>query len=142
MSRGHEIPWTEQDVTEATRLWRDGLSARLIGKALNRTKNSIVGKVKRLGLTGRANPVAHMYGPPPPRPVRALPVALPVLFFPEPIEAPQQTVLTLTGRCLWPLWASDVRPSHEYCGDRRASGSYCTTHARRAYLPRRYRVEA
>ncbi len=31
--------------------------------------------------------------------------------------------------CLWPMWPHAARPSHEYCGHRRAIGSsYCEEH--------------
>ncbi len=35
--------------------------------------------------------------------------------------------------CLWPMWPHDARPTHEYCGVRRApDSSYCAEHQRRS----------
>ena len=34
-----------------------------------------------------------------------------------------------SGGCLWPMWPDGERPTHEYCGDARAScGTYCEDH--------------
>ena len=31
--------------------------------------------------------------------------------------------------CLWPMWSHGVRPTHEYCGDKRShDSSYCEKH--------------
>ena len=48
--------WTEDRVQTLTRLWRDGLSASQIARALagGVTRNAVIGKVHRLGLSGRA----------------------------------------------------------------------------------------
>ena len=36
---------------------------------------------------------------------------------------------TLARGCKWPMWPHDSRPTHEYCGARRASNSsYCDKH--------------
>ena len=33
--------------------------------------------------------------------------------------------------CLWPMWAHDARPNHEYCGKHRTEdSSYCEAHRR------------
>lgn len=50
--------WTNDRVQTLTRLWRDGLSASQIARALagGVSRNAVIGKVHRLGLNGRANP--------------------------------------------------------------------------------------
>jgi len=47
--------WTDERVETLKRLWLDGLSASQIAKQLGGvTRNAVIGKVHRLGLSGRA----------------------------------------------------------------------------------------
>ncbi|HEY9218643.1 MAG TPA: GcrA family cell cycle regulator, partial [Phenylobacterium sp.] len=49
--------WTEERVEILKKLWQDGLSASQIAKQLGGvTRNAVIGKVHRLGLSGRAAP--------------------------------------------------------------------------------------
>src|SRR5204863_2873937 len=49
--------WTDERVELLKRLWQDGLSASQIAKQLGGvTRNAVIGKVHRLGLSGRAAP--------------------------------------------------------------------------------------
>ena len=51
------MAWTEDRVATLTKLWADGLSASQIAKQLGGvTRNAVIGKVHRLGLSGRAKP--------------------------------------------------------------------------------------
>lgn len=51
------MAWTEDRVATLTKLWGDGLSASQIAKQLGGvTRNAVIGKVHRLGLSGRAKP--------------------------------------------------------------------------------------
>lgn len=60
--------WTEERVELLKKLWNDGLSAsQIAGELGNVTRNAVIGKVHRLGLSGRAkNPAASSA----PRPAR------------------------------------------------------------------------
>ncbi len=51
------MAWTDQMVEDLKRMWKEGLTTGEIGKRLNVSKNSIVGKVHRLGLSGRPPPI-------------------------------------------------------------------------------------
>ncbi len=51
------MAWTEQMVEDLRTMWKQGMTTAEIGKKLNVTKNSIVGKVHRLGLSGRPSPI-------------------------------------------------------------------------------------
>lgn len=47
--------WTDDRVATLTKLWADGLSASQIANELGEvTRNAVIGKVHRLGLSGRA----------------------------------------------------------------------------------------
>jgi len=49
--------WTDERVELLKKLWLDGLSASQIAKQLGGvTRNAVIGKVHRLGLSGRAAP--------------------------------------------------------------------------------------
>jgi len=48
------MAWTEDRVEVLTKLWAEGLSASQIAKQLGGvTRNAVIGKVHRLGLSGR-----------------------------------------------------------------------------------------
>lgn len=51
------MAWTDQMVEDLRKMWKEGLTTGEIGKRLNVSKNSIVGKVHRLGLSGRPSPI-------------------------------------------------------------------------------------
>ena len=64
------MTWTDERVETLKKLWTDGLSASQIAAELGGiTRNAVIGKVHRLGLSGRAkSPVlrgaAAAQGPP------------------------------------------------------------------------------
>lgn len=49
--------WTDEADALLRRLWGEGLSTARIGQAMGRTKNAVVGRVHRLRLPSRPNPV-------------------------------------------------------------------------------------
>lgn len=49
--------WTDEVVEELRKMWDRGMTTGQIAKALNVTKNSIIGKVHRLCLTARPSPI-------------------------------------------------------------------------------------
>lgn len=51
------MAWTDEMVEELKRLWDQGITTGEIGRRLGISKNSIVGKVHRLGLEGRPSPI-------------------------------------------------------------------------------------
>ena len=55
-----EMSWTDERVDQLKKLWLDGLSASQIAQELGGvTRNAVIGKVHRLGLSGRAKSVSH-----------------------------------------------------------------------------------
>ncbi|MGH7010724.1 MAG: GcrA family cell cycle regulator, partial [Caulobacteraceae bacterium] len=104
--------WTDERVETLKKLWLDGLSASQIAKHLGGvTRNAVIGKVHRLGLSGRATPSQPsrtlFKTPRPPRPAVSSgshlrrPVERHVVSHPAPTPAPYveqpgtATVLTL-----------------------------------------------
>ncbi len=154
--------WTDERVELLKKLWLDGLSASQIAKQLGGvTRNAVIGKVHRLGLSGRAAPSQParpvFKAPRAPRPVSApaprriethshtqnhglapaAPTPAPVYYVEEPGSA---TVLTLGAHmCKWPIGDPSTE-DFTFCGRRTGQdGPYCTEHARLAYQPQQAR---
>ncbi|HTI68004.1 MAG TPA: GcrA family cell cycle regulator [Caulobacteraceae bacterium] len=144
--------WTEDRVASLKKLWLEGLSASQIAKQLGGvTRNAVIGKVHRLGLSGRATPAAPartvFKAPRAPRPAmasvhaprRVEPVAAsqPMPSLPAVREEPgSATVLTLGAHmCKWPI-GDPAADGFTFCGRRTGQdGPYCNEHARVAYQP-------
>ena len=158
------MAWTEDRVETLKKLWSDGLSASQIAKQLGGvTRNAVIGKVHRLGLSGRAAPSRPARRPAPrpaPRPAakpvvakaspqsaapsKAKPVAAEAK--PAALVAPQDaarlpngeyaTVLTLReGMCKWPI-GDPTDTEFRFCGRHSGVGNaYCEAHAQLAYQP-------
>jgi GcrA cell cycle regulator len=159
------MAWTEDRVAKLTKLWAEGLSASQIAKELGEvTRNAVIGKVHRLGLSGRAKPSrpkaktgtkrTTAKAAPKPRAPRAPSaprtpqqvVAAAVVPAPPPLEAKKMsngefaTILTITDHmCKWPIGdpsSSDFR----FCGRKTdPEEPYCVAHSRVAYQPSRRR---
>jgi GcrA cell cycle regulator len=146
--------WTDERVELLKKLWQDGLSASQIAKQLGGvTRNAVIGKVHRLGLSGRAapsKPARPVFKAPRPARQAAAPAA-PRRIAPPPLAAaappPQPpvryveeapgaaTVLTLGAHmCKWPI-GDPSSDDFTFCGRRASEGPYCVEHARIAYQP-------
>ena len=142
--------WTDERVSLLKKLWLDGLSASQIAKQLGGvTRNAVIGKVHRLGLSGRAapsQPARPVFKAP--RPARPAVQVQPVTRRPAAVEAPMPvvyraeevgsaTVLTLGAHmCKWPI-GDPSRDGFSFCGRRTGGddGPYCGEHAALAYQP-------
>ena len=59
------MSWTEERVEQLKKLWTEGHSASQIANQLGGvTRNAVIGKVHRLGLSGRATPSRPVKRPP------------------------------------------------------------------------------
>ena len=158
--------WTDERVELLKKLWSDGLSASAIATELGGvTRNAVIGKVHRLGLSGRAKapaPQTQRRAKPtrvPSHPMRttalvrgntALASDLAPALAPEPqAEAEhrpvEDVVIPLSERvtimelreqmCRWPL-GDPGREDFRFCGGRSTPGvPYCSHHAAIAYQP-------
>ena len=135
-----DTAWSDDRVTTLSKLWLDGLSASQIAQQLGGvTRNAVIGKVHRLGLSGRAAPSAPARAAcvtvprarrsagaaPPRRPPRPILVT-------APTEAPKgpglvdSLVRLAAHACKWPI-GDPKSPDFSFCG-RRTDGRYCATH--------------
>ena len=146
--------WTEDRVGALKKLWLEGQSASQIAKQLGGgvTRNAVIGKVHRLGLSGRAapsQPARATFRPARPRPtptqapsaprrIEALQprASMPVPARPTMPELPgTATVMTLGAHmCNWPI-GDPSSTEFSFCGRRASEGVYCVEHARVAYQP-------
>ena len=163
------MSWTDERVELLKRLWSEGLSAsQIAGRLGSVTRNAVIGKVHRLGLSGRATTsrmkthrprtrMANAKRPVKPRfaqsgnpAVRALYMDTEAYVPPaEEIEIPlaeRKTIQTLTDcSCRWPIGDPQLADFH-FCGRNKVPLlPYCEVHARRAFQPvaprRRERTE-
>ena len=162
------MAWTEDRVEVLTKLWADGLSASQIAKQLGGvTRNAVIGKVHRLGLSGRAKPsrpaTRRASKPAKPRTTAAKPRArakprvpsIPKIKsatvstpLPAPVEAKPlpngefATILTIRDHmCKWPI-GDPGDSGFRFCGRRAKEGEpYCDAHCSVAYQPSRRRGE-
>ena len=84
------MSWTDERVETLKRMWAEGQSASQIAKELGGvTRNAVIGKVHRLGLSNRAEDEAAPAEAAPAAPVAPAPTAASAQPRPEPTAAPQ-----------------------------------------------------
>jgi GcrA cell cycle regulator len=161
------MSWTDERVELLKKLWQDGLSASQIAAELGGvTRNAVIGKVHRLGLSGRGQPTSsikrqrrtHPTGIRRSRPMSVGNLALKsnLDYLPDADLQPRRNVVVpiplklsifqLTEHtCKWPLGD----PGHDdfhFCGhDSLENAPYCEYHAGVAYQapePRRRQKRA
>ena len=161
------MAWTEDRVNVLKKLWAEGHSASQIAKELGGvTRNAVIGKVHRLGLSGRATPSRPVKRPP--RLARPKPRLQPdgTVTAPKPQQAPAAetalrsseraamlaalppqplsdgeaaTILTIRdSMCKWPI-GDPADPNFAFCGRKATCGPYCAEHAKVAFQPARKR---
>ena len=152
------MSWNDERVELLKKLWNDGLSASQIAAELGGiTRNAVIGKVHRLGLSGRAkSPSSTVPRPRKPRaPSHMLRIgratrgntALAPIYEldiepePELIEniipiGQRCNLLELNEeKCRWPI-GDPGTPEFFFCGGRSIEGlPYCGYHSRVAYQP-------
>jgi GcrA cell cycle regulator len=146
------MAWTDERVELLKTLWAEGLSAAQIANKMGGvTRNAVIGKVHRLGLSGRAAPAKPQRGCGPSAErreevVMAKPARQenfkPVIPEPESIAplvletGDRTTVATIKNNmCKWPI-GDPAKDDFHFCGQAAGTGkSYCTYHARLAFQP-------
>jgi GcrA cell cycle regulator len=154
------MAWNDDRVELLKKLWADGLSAsQIAGRLGGVTRNAVIGKVHRLGLSGRATTSRMKSHRPRVRPLtarRPMKTRLPsagnspfralCLGDTEPYVPPaEELVIPLAERkyiqtltescCRWPI-GDPQQPEFHFCGKKKIPGlPYCEVHARRAFQP-------
>ncbi len=156
------MSWNDERVDLLKKLWSEGLSAsQIAGRLGGVTRNAVIGKVHRLGLSGRATtsrikslrPRSRVPAAPKRQPargrfatngnpaVRALYEPSSEPFHPAEDElvipvAERKSIQTLSENCCrWPI-GDPQSPEFHFCGKNKVPGlPYCEHHARRAFQP-------
>ena len=159
------MSWDDGRIEQLKKLWSDGLSASQIAMELGGvTRNAVIGKVHRLGLSGRAKAKPSQAARPRKmvkqhqQPVRIstvsvrgnLAVVEMVDAEPEVVIKPRENVVVSISRrvsimelreglCKWPM-GDPLHADFAYCGsDSGAGKTYCEHHARIAFQPQNER---
>lgn len=170
--RNCSMSWTDERVETLKRLWTDGLSASQIASTLGEvTRNAVIGKIHRLGLSGRVRPGVVAAQPAAARKPRTVvaqeartvrpmvsavgsaAVDLDREYVPaqavearaaaEVVTLPERVTIMMLNEqtCRWPI-GDPGSEGFSFCGKRSQTGlPYCTTHARVAYQPPERRRE-
>ena len=152
------MSWTDDRVELLKKLWSEGLSAsQIAGRLGSVTRNAVIGKVHRLGLSGRATTSRVKSHRPRKRiatavkrtararfPTNGNPTVRELYATGEPYVAPveemdipqaqRKTVETLEiCSCRWPVGDPQTQDFY-FCGGKAVPGlPYCEHHARRAF---------
>ena len=154
------MSWNDEKVELLKKLWSEGLSAsQIAGRLGSVTRNAVIGKVHRLGLSGRATTTRVKTMRQRPRTPTVKRLAKPRFATPgnsvvrslfqadaEPYVPPaeelvipvgeRKTIQTLLeNHCRWPIGDPQEADFH-FCGKSKVTGlPYCEFHARRAFQP-------
>ncbi|RMF09448.1 MAG: global cell cycle regulator GcrA-like protein [Alphaproteobacteria bacterium] len=121
------MAWTEERIERLKTLWEKGLSASQIASELGEgvTRNAVIGKAHRMGLSSRPSPVkAEAAKPRKPAPAKSA----------KKDAKKYVTLLDLTERvCKWPI-GHPGEPDFHFCGKPSEPGMpYCKAHCEMAY---------
>jgi GcrA cell cycle regulator len=155
-----QAPWTSERIEILKKLFDAGLSCSQIAGEIGTTRNAVIGKMHRLGLSRPKNLFANRSKPARAAPDGWRPKALRAKVrglsisaqrdmlraaYPSraesdaPIDSPHKcSLLELSlAQCRWPI-SEPGAADFAFCGNPSADGvSYCAGHARLAYRPRR-----
>ncbi len=145
------LEWTPARISTLIALWTEGISTIEIGRRLEVTKNSVVGKVHRLGLPKRVSPIGSKSRERKPATARQNPAArkssairqaVALSRQPRPVAACEPVPLANPvsmenlsgGMCSWPEGEPGKDDFH-FCGAPVLEGKpYCLSHCARAYV--------
>jgi GcrA cell cycle regulator len=158
------MSWTDERVELLRKLWLEGLSASQIARELANgiSRNAVIGKVHRLGMSGRVKTAAPAVARPRvkiARPAVHQRMSAPIVrgntalaIRPQPVEAllpapeedvviPMSEMVTIMdlkeSMCRWPM-GDPGSGEFRFCGAKKnanQNGPYCTYHGRIAYQP-------
>ncbi|XWN32215.1 MAG: GcrA family cell cycle regulator [Devosia sp.] len=157
------MSWTDERIELLRKLWADGLSASQIAGTLGDvTRNAVIGKIHRLGLSGRVKAPSQTRTPRRPAPMRPKPAAAAPsqprvmavgntvvkvvereVVAPPPPVLEEAAVVPIHGgislldlsatSCRWPV-GDPSEADFRFCGAKTGAGDvYCSAHADLAF---------
>lgn len=149
------MEWTDERINLLKQLWGQGLTASQIAERLGGvSRNAVIGKAHRLGLSSRPSPIRGGVTPGP-RPARkprsapgsrtaasasgtetgtaAAPAPTPA---PAPKPAPRRVASGGTKACMWPLGDPKEQNFHFCEAPAEPGRPYCAEHCSQAYQRR------
>lgn len=152
------MSWNDEKIEKLKKLWAEGHSAgQIAGRMPGTSRSAVIGKIHRLGLSGRAT-VIKLKSTRKPRLVSSKPApqrsnaksatraaAVQKMFEAEPFQPSEEldvplhqrkTVETLEEKsCRWPIGDPQDEAFH-FCGADKVTGlPYCEFHCRKAFQP-------
>ena len=102
------MSWTEERIEKLRKLWGSGKTAAEIAEELGDvTRNAVIGKANRLGLSAKSTPAAA--------------------------PKPKKKVIPAHRACQWPI-GHPGEPGFHFCGEESVpSKPYCLKHCNMAY---------
>ena len=121
--------WTPQNVQKLKKMLAKGMSARQIAEDFGVTRNSVIGKANRLGLSVQAEKKTKTTTP-----AKAdKPKKAPAKVKREVIHIAQPTSPTSESACQWPI-GDPGTPEFRFCYEPAKAGRpYCSEHCDIAY---------
>jgi GcrA cell cycle regulator len=101
------MDWTDEVIERLRALWAEGHSTAEIGRRMGVSKNAVVGKAHRLGLTARPSPIRRGAGGDAPRRATIRRAVGPTL---PPLSGPAEPVLPIAVPAPPPLRVAVVAP--------------------------------
>lgn len=144
-------PWSEADVAKLRDMAAKGMTSREIARELGEgfTRNSVIGKTQRLGIwLGRPKPSEPEQLIEPEPVVEPSPIPTATIYhlktktrYQPPPQGPlkptgnQAFLMALTSNmCRFPVSGDGERTL--FCGDPTESGSWCSDHRKRVFVPK------
>jgi GcrA cell cycle regulator len=151
-------PWPEEKVDELRALRTQNLSASQIARLMLITRNAVIGKMRRLGISNPNSKIlqakrnnkktfeAKRSNKPPAQTLLTvfLTTPLPESIMPEALGAPEAILALRSNQCSWPI-GDPLEQNFYFCSAPRAparspleaSSSYCSWHSELAKAPAR-----
>ncbi len=144
------MEWTDERIDLLKLLWGQGLTASQIAERLGGvSRNAVIGKAHRLGLSSRPSPIRGgvSTGPRAPRKRSAAPArpAIPAgaaaaasepIREPAPKPAPRRITTGGTKACMWPVGDPKEQNFHFCEAPAEPGRPYCAAHCSQAYQRR------
>ena len=132
------MSWTHERIEKLKKLWNEGLTASRIASELGDiTRNAVIGKAHRLGLSGRMQSKSQTSSISIVRKKKNSPYNKKIIEITTDVSEPMNPTSFLKikdGMCRWPL-GEPGEESFKFCGRGTGEHVYCKEHKKMAFQP-------